>query len=128
VEDDFYLADDLRRILEDVGATVLGPAANAGNALRLIDRTPPDCTILDVNLGNGPTFETARALKARAIPFIFVTGYDAGAIPPEFADAPRLQKPSDPRKLVAAVVELRRAMSASLKTPGSTPRTPPAAR
>ena len=108
VEDDFYLADDLRQVLEDVGATVLGPARDAGEALRSIDRTRPDCTTLDVNLGNGPSFEIAKALKVRAIPFIFVTGYDTGVIPPEFANTPCLQKPADPRSLVTAIVELRR--------------------
>jgi DNA-binding response OmpR family regulator len=111
VEDDFYLADDLRQALEDAGATVLGPAGNARDALRVIDRTPPDCTILDVNLGEGPTFEIAGALKARAIPFIFATGYDASNIPPEFADTLCLEKPLNLRKLVVAVVELRQAVA-----------------
>jgi DNA-binding response OmpR family regulator len=106
VEDDFYLADDLRQALENFGATALGPAGNVGDALRVLERSRPDCTILDVNLGSGPTFEIARALKACAIPFIFVTGYDTGFIPPEFADTVCLHKPADPHTLVAAVIKL----------------------
>jgi DNA-binding response OmpR family regulator len=109
VEDDFYLADDLRQTLEDAGATVLGPARNAADALKVTGQTRPDGAVVDVNLGTGPTFEIPRALRGLGVPFILATGYDASVISPEFADAPRLEKPVDPRRLVAAVAELRQA-------------------
>lgn len=108
VEDDFYLADDARDALERAGAHVLGPAADIGEALQLLRDAVPDCAVTDVNLGGQPSFDLARMMIDRGIPMLFATGYDAAAIPSEFAAIPRLQKPLDLRKLVATVAELRR--------------------
>ncbi|RWK27906.1 response regulator [Mesorhizobium sp.] len=106
VEDDFYLADDAQQILENAGACVSGPVSTAQDARALLEEKRPDCALLDVNLGSGPSFELAFALKARNIPFVFLTGYDAEMIPEEFASIPCLQKPVKPAKLLAAVAAL----------------------
>lgn len=106
VEDDFYLADDSRIALEKAGATVLGPCGNVADALDILKKTKPDCAVVDVNLGNGPNFEVAKALKASATPVMLVTGYDQSAIPPEFLDIQRLLKPVCSAKLVEAVAKL----------------------
>lgn len=108
LEDDFYLADDARQILEDAGASVLGAFSTVKDALNLLDQTKPDCALVDVNLGAGPNFESARAIRSRDIPLIFMTGYDATTIPAEFANAPCLQKPADARRLLAVVAALFR--------------------
>jgi DNA-binding LytR/AlgR family response regulator len=108
VEDDFYLADELRVELEGVGATVLGPFGNPEAALHILDRIRPDCAVVDMNFGEGPSFKVPRALTVGAIPFVITTGYDALHIPPEFAHAPRIEKPVEPRRLVEAVAELCR--------------------
>jgi len=103
VENDYYLADDASHALARAGARVLGPCAGAAEALALVDRDRPDCALLDVNLGCGPDFAAARALAARGVPIVFVTGYDTAVIPHDLAEAPCLQKPADPRRIVAAV-------------------------
>src|SRR3546814_11969765 len=104
----FFLAEDGRDTLERAAATVLGPVSNAEDALSLLDQETPDCALVDVNLGAGPEFECALALKARNVPFVFLTGYDADVIPPEFAGAPRLEKPTESRRKLAAVAALCR--------------------
>ncbi len=48
----------------------------------------------------------ARLLKARGIPFVFLTGYDPDVIPDELADIERLQKPIQLRNVVEAVARL----------------------
>lgn len=106
VEDDFYLAEDSREALERAGATVLGPCSNAAEALRLAEARPPRCAVLDLNLGEGPAFGPARTLRARGVPVLFMTGYDAEVIPPDLADIERLEKPIRPPRLVAAVARL----------------------
>ncbi|MBE1529451.1 DNA-binding response OmpR family regulator [Sphingopyxis sp. OAS728] len=106
IEDDFYLADDAQMALEAAGATVLGPVGNAEDAIEMLATTRPDIALVDVNLGDGASFESAAALKARGIPFVFLTGYDANIIPADYADAPRLQKPADTRSLLAALLAL----------------------
>lgn len=107
VEDDFYLATDEQSALERAGATVIGPAARAEDALRLVDAEAIDCAVVDINLGEGPSFALAAALQERAIPFLFTTGYDAAAIPDAFGSVERLEKPIEDTELVAAVNRLR---------------------
>jgi ActR/RegA family two-component response regulator len=106
IEDEFYLAEDLRQALENAGAMVLGPCANAENALDLLKRTEPDCAAVDLNLGFGRTFGLAEAIRAREIPMVLVTGYDLSGIPPQLADLPLLQKPAHPNRVVAVLAKL----------------------
>lgn len=104
VEDEYVLADDLRRELEAHGAEVLGPAPSVASALELLAAgPPPDGAILDVNLGGEMAFPVADALRAWGVPFVFATGYDEWALPPDYADLPRCEKPLDLRKVVQAL-------------------------
>lgn len=108
LEDDYYLAKDLQQALEAVGSTVIGPFANEADAARATGERTPGCAFVDVNLGAGPSFEIPRRLRGADVPFLFVTGYDAGTIPPEFADVPRLEKPVGRRRIVEAANSLLR--------------------
>jgi DNA-binding NarL/FixJ family response regulator len=103
VDNQFLLADDVRRALELAGAKVLGPCRDEEAALALLEVLAPDCAVLDPNLGAGPTFEIAGALKAKGVPFVFLTGYDDDVIPEEFSGAACLKKPADYRRLIAEV-------------------------
>jgi len=54
VEDEYFLADDLRQILSDQRTEVLGPVATIANALSVIPNAGPiDCAVLEINLGGG---------------------------------------------------------------------------
>ena len=53
-------------------------------------------------------FQVAGALARRGVPFLFVTGYDAGAVTSEFADRPRLGKPFRLEALLRAIADLVR--------------------
>jgi DNA-binding response OmpR family regulator len=106
IEDDYYLASDEASALEEAGATVVGCTGDPQEAREVIDREQIDCALVDINLGEGPAFETARALRIREIPFLFTTGYDAAAIPEEFGDIFRLEKPFEQRKLLTALEQL----------------------
>ena len=101
VEDEYYLADEARSALSDVGAKVLGPVATIAEARALVDAAPAiDAVLLDVNLRDGIAFELADSLQARSIPFAFVTGYDRSALPERFKTAPCLAKPVPPERLI----------------------------
>lgn len=106
VEDDFYLATDTARALQGAGADVLGPCASEEDARAELDEQRPDVAVVDINLGSGPSFKLAEALKDRGIPFVFTTGYDAEVIPVEFEGVERLGKPLQLRQIVAAVAKL----------------------
>lgn len=103
VEDDFYLASDEKAALERAGARVIGPCADADEAAGVSAGQDIDCAIVDINLGEGPSFSFARVMQERGVPFVFVTGYDQAVIPPDLAAAERLEKPIRDRDLIAAV-------------------------
>ncbi|AWN51090.1 PAS domain S-box protein [Methylobacterium sp. 17Sr1-1] len=106
VEDDYYLATDAARALRGAGAEVLGPCATEADARAELVEQRPDAVVVDINLGPGPSFKLAEALKDRGIPFVFTTGYDAEVIPAEFAEVERLEKPLQLRQIVGAIAKL----------------------
>lgn len=106
LEDEYFLADDVRRGLEAAGAIVLGPAASLAAGQRLIDGTPPDLAVLDVNLRGRSAYEIADLLIAEGVPFIFATGYDGARMPPRFGAVPVLLKPYEVNALLAALEAL----------------------
>lgn len=106
VEDDYYLATDAARALRGAGAEVIGPCATEEDARADLAEQRPDAVVVDINLGSGPSFKLAEALKDGGIPFVFTTGYDAEAIPTEFEGVERLEKPLQLRQIVGAVARL----------------------
>lgn len=103
VEDDYYQATDAQETLELAGAAVVGPFSTASGAISAIERTAPDCAVIDINLGGGPQFELARALKTRGIPMVFVSGYDVAMMPADLQDITHLEKPAERASLIKAI-------------------------
>lgn len=105
VEDDYFIMDELRQSFERSGATVLGPVGSVEDALALVERAPRiDAAVLDINLHGEMAFPVADALRARAIPIIFATGYGAATIPERFADAPHCEKPVEPEMIARLIL------------------------
>ncbi|WP_407909141.1 response regulator [Lysobacter claricitrinus] len=94
VEDEYLIADEMRRDLEALGANVIGPAPNVATAISLMRGGAIDGAILDINLAGETVFPVAAALEERRIPFVFWTAYESWTLPSEFRDRPRLAKPS----------------------------------
>src|SRR5262245_39709188 len=103
VEDDYYLAMETAKAVSAAGAVVLGPCASKEDALAVIERCVPTAAVVDINLGIGPSFDLALALRGRGVPLVFITGYDEDVVPRELADVPRLQKPVDLAAIVRSV-------------------------
>ena len=59
--------------------------------------------VLDINLAGQWSYPVAEALSRRNVPFVFVTGYGANAMPAEFADRPRVHKPFKMNELLAVL-------------------------
>lgn len=105
VEDAVLLALELETGLAEAGAEVIGPAYELEEALALLDR-PIDAAVLDANLNGLSVTPVAEALAARAVPFVFATGYgEVGGAPAEF-DAPVIRKPYDVSQVATAVADL----------------------
>ena len=103
VEDDYFIAIEMCRALREGGADVIGPARDLETGLAAVRSERIDCAVLDVNLRGRMVFQLASELRARDIPTIFATGYDASMIPAELADVLRLEKPVDMNALCRAV-------------------------
>lgn len=103
VEDDYFIAVELCSALRRAGAEILGPARDLETGLAAIRDERIDCGVLDINLRGQMAFQIATELRARDVPTIFATGYDASMIPAELSDAPRLEKPVDLAALCRAI-------------------------
>jgi DNA-binding response OmpR family regulator len=103
VEDDYFIASEMCSALRTAGADVIGPARDLESGLAAINRESIDCGVLDINLRGRMAFPLAAELRARDIPVIFATGYDASMIPAELADVARLEKPVDLAALCRAI-------------------------
>jgi len=106
VEDEYLIADDLMQVLLDQGADVIGPIATLDAAMAAVAERRPDLAVLDINLRGQPVFPLADLLTAQRVPFVFTTGYDAGAIPERFTAAPRHEKPIRVADLLATLGRL----------------------
>lgn len=93
VEDEYFVASDLKRALLADGAEVVGPTGDVTSGLALADAREIDAAVLDVNLEGADSYPIAEVLRARGVPFVFVTGYDAWAMPEQYREVPRLGKP-----------------------------------
>lgn len=75
VEDSFLVASAMRRMVEELGCTVVGPAPDVERALELLESERCDAAILDINLGGETVQPVADRLAEMRTPFLFVTGY-----------------------------------------------------
>lgn len=103
VEDEYFIAVDIKERLEAAGAVVVGPVATIGKALSLMETETLDGAILDLNLGGEMGFRVADALTERAIAFVLATGYRRPDIPPRFAEVALCKKPIDATEIAAAL-------------------------
>ena len=103
VEDQYLVAEEVRRVVMRLGGEVLGPVGAVEVALDLMEERRPDLALLDVNLHGAMVDPLARRLRDMGVPVIFATGYSPGSLSPEFHDAPHLDKPITPATLAAAL-------------------------
>ena len=105
VEDNYLIAEYVCELLAEHGCEVVGPVGRLAAGLKLVEEGPPvDGAVLDINLDGEFCFPIAAILTRRAVPFVFLTGYDdSDIIPDDFAAAKRLGKPLDEDKLVRII-------------------------
>jgi CheY-like chemotaxis protein len=74
VEDDPLICLDLQTSLVDLGALVTA-ASNVSAALEVMAASIVDFAVLDFELGIETSEPIARAARARALPFLYLSGY-----------------------------------------------------
>ncbi len=109
VEDQYYLAEEMRKMVLQLGGHVVGPAKDVQSALALLQNVPaPDLAILDVNLNGTRIDPVAETLRDRGIPLMFATGYEVWALSSRLPEEPIVAKPVTVAPLTAAILEIRR--------------------
>ena len=94
IEDEYFLAEDICSVLRGLGADIIGPAGEVGDAIGIVNSGAfIDGAVLDVNLKDVSILPVADRLRARNIPFVFTTGYDRSAIDIRFKDIQLFEKP-----------------------------------
>ncbi|MGC1302554.1 MAG: response regulator [Caulobacteraceae bacterium] len=93
VEDQWLIADQTEQQLRAAGYDVVGPAATVAAALDLLDGEAVDAAVLDIHLNGETSFPIAQMLMERGVPFLFVSGFEAGDLPPAFRACAHLRKP-----------------------------------
>jgi YesN/AraC family two-component response regulator len=107
VEDEAYIAIDMKLILDKEGYHTLIDCFSVDRALELIKEECPDLVLIDVNLNgvkNG--LDLARLLKNEyQIPFIFITSFsdkDTLRVAADLAPSAYITKPFKPLDLITA--------------------------
>jgi chemotaxis family two-component system sensor kinase Cph1 len=106
VEDSHLNAKLIAEILQLAGWQVVGPIGHLTEAMEVAASHQFEAAVLDVRLGREAVYPVAEVLNERRIPFAFLTGYDAEALPRPFCEQPRLGKPFKPAELIGTVARL----------------------
>lgn len=102
------LAMHLEDLILDLPGASATLTSRLEEALSAAETGAFDAAILDVNLGGRHSFPVADLLKARGIPYAFVTGYGNRLIPPEHAGAEIVEKPFTAEQIAGVIARMCR--------------------
>lgn len=103
VEDEYLIRMLLEDMLADLGYEVAAAVGTIAEASDLAASGAFDVAVLDVNLEGKEIFPVADILAKRNLPFVFVTGYGEGSLPPNYRGRPALQKPFQAEQIKIAL-------------------------
>ncbi len=103
VEDEFLIALDIERILEATATREIVTVSRNRDALTKLQSERFDVALLDLKLNGDNSLPVAERLAALAVPFIFITGASAQAVPAGFRAVPVVIKPFDGDTLLGAL-------------------------
>jgi len=119
VEDEWLIAEDHVSSLKDAGFEIVGPASSVKTALRLIQNEHIDVALLDIGLNGETSYPIADVLKARGVPFAFLSGFVDKDIPVHLRGCRILAKPAATASLISLTRELaKEAGEAASAKPG----------
>ena len=99
IEDELLIALMIEEICREAGYRV-SAVAHTGEMVRdELVKANFDAALLDVSMEGSQNWEVADRLRAKGIPFAFVTGYDY-LIEPRHEKSPVIQKPFAPAQLL----------------------------
>ncbi|HXV01187.1 MAG TPA: hypothetical protein VG166_11880 [Caulobacteraceae bacterium] len=106
LEDEWVIADQIESALDEAGYEVVGPVGRVDAAMTLMKSQAVEAAVLDINMHGDRSFRAAVQLARDKIPFVFLSGYAATALPPDLKDRPLMQKPIDLAALCRCIDDL----------------------
>ncbi len=105
VEDELFIALEVKTVLTEAGFRVLGPASSVDHALDLINEERPNSAVLDFNLGREKVTPIALHLRTLGVPFVLTSATSADELSRHRSldGISNLGKPTDPIRLVDTV-------------------------
>ena len=102
LEDDLLVSMDLQAIVEETVPAIIVTERSLAAAERVLHE-PLDFALLDIELTDGHTYEIARSLDRRQIPFVFVSAHPLDKMPEEFRAFTHIAKPYSAPQIARAV-------------------------
>lgn len=102
-EDNAIQALDLKLLLENAGAEVIGPAKTVADVLALIKTPGLTCAVLDVVLRREYVFPAARVLSKQGTAIVFYTGTFLESIRRDWPAVQVVAKPAPPELVLEAI-------------------------
>ncbi|AWV98979.1 LytR/AlgR family response regulator transcription factor [Arcticibacterium luteifluviistationis] len=117
VDDERLARNELKRLLEEFPRiTVIGEAANADEAIPMIEEMNPDLLFLDIQMPGKNGFELLEALEDTVPEVIFTTAYDEYALKAfEFNALDYIMKPIDSPRLAEAIQKIEEVIEKNKK-------------
>jgi DNA-binding response OmpR family regulator len=103
VEDEPLIAMMLEDFLDSLGHHVRGVCDSVKGALDEIEKGGFDLAILDVNLKGENVWPVATKLREKNVRFVIATGGHVDPPPPEFNNAPVIEKPYTVDRVTPAI-------------------------
>lgn len=112
VDDERLARNELKRLLEEFPKiNVVAEAANADEAIELINEHNPDLLFLDIQMPGKNGFELLEAIEDRVPEVIFTTAYDEYALKAfEYNALDYIMKPIDTARLAEAIQKVESEM------------------
>lgn len=103
VEDEYFIAHEMKEYFVNLGADVLGPVPTVEEAFRHTENA--DAAVLDINVQGQAVFPVADRLVERSVPIVFFTGYEKNVVPSRLSHVSILSKPATRRSVLEALLQ-----------------------
>ena len=107
VEDEPLVSMVIEEIVEDTVPSVVIVKTSVKEAKAILEEVF-HFALLDVDVTNGKTYEIARMLDVKRVPYVFVSGSVKSHLPAELQDVPFIPKPFQPAQIRDAVLAAAR--------------------
>ncbi len=106
VEDEYFIAANLKRILKINGADSVRMSGSIEDAIVHFRSEDFEFALIDINIQGEMTFLIADLFRQKEVPFAFVSGFGRASIPHRFDKVPNWGKLYNDQEIVTGIKAL----------------------